>query len=42
MPDTKRPASEVHHTGPLWELTALGQGTARTVKVLRTVTEKWC
>ena len=24
------------------ELTALGQGTARTVKVLRTVTEKWC
>ena len=24
------------------ELTALGQGTARTVKVLRTVTQKWC
>lgn len=24
------------------ELTALGKGTARTVKVLRTVTEKWC
>jgi hypothetical protein len=24
------------------EFTALGQGTARTVKVLRTVTEKWC
>ncbi|HEV2798652.1 MAG TPA: DUF1697 domain-containing protein, partial [Nocardioides sp.] len=24
------------------ELTALGPGTARTVKVLRTVTEKWC
>ncbi len=24
------------------ELTALGRGTARTVKVLRTVTEKWC
>lgn len=24
------------------ELTALGQGTARTVKVLRTVTDKWC
>ncbi|WP_210648856.1 DUF1697 domain-containing protein [Nocardioides sp. SYSU D00065] len=24
------------------ELTALGQGTARTVKVLRTVTGKWC
>ncbi len=23
-------------------LTALGRGTARTVKVLRTVTEKWC
>ena len=22
--------------------TALGQGTARTIKVLRTVTEKWC
>ena len=24
------------------EFKALGQGTARTVKVLRTVTEKWC
>jgi uncharacterized protein (DUF1697 family) len=24
------------------ELTALGQGTARTIKVLRTVTAKWC
>jgi uncharacterized protein (DUF1697 family) len=24
------------------EFTALGRGTARTVKVLRTVTEKWC
>ena len=24
------------------EVTALGKGTARTVKVLRTVTEKWC
>ncbi|MDZ5660268.1 DUF1697 domain-containing protein [Nocardioides sp. S-58] len=24
------------------QLTALGRGTARTVKVLRTVTEKWC
>ena len=24
------------------EFTALGVGTARTVKVLRTVTEKWC
>lgn len=24
------------------ELAALGKGTARTVKVLRTVTEKWC
>jgi uncharacterized protein (DUF1697 family) len=24
------------------EFNALGQGTARTVKVLRTVTEKWC
>jgi hypothetical protein len=24
------------------EFTALGQGTARTVKVLRTVAEKWC
>ena len=24
------------------ELAALGQGTARTVKVLRTVTQKWC
>ena len=24
------------------EFRALGQGTARTVKVLRTVTEKWC
>lgn len=24
------------------ELTALGQGTARTIKVLRTVTGKWC
>ncbi|GAA1923541.1 DUF1697 domain-containing protein [Nocardioides hwasunensis] len=24
------------------EFTALGKGTARTVKVLRTVTEKWC
>ena len=24
------------------EFTALGQGTARTIKVLRTVTEKWC
>ncbi|GAB3030824.1 hypothetical protein GCM10011376_23760 [Nocardioides flavus (ex Wang et al. 2016)] len=24
------------------EVTALGQGTARTIKVLRTVTEKWC
>ena len=24
------------------ELTALGPGTARTIKVLRTVTEKWC
>lgn len=24
------------------EFTALGRGTARTIKVLRTVTEKWC
>ena len=24
------------------EFKALGQGTARTIKVLRTVTEKWC
>ena len=24
------------------QFTALGQGTARTVKVLRTVTERWC
>ena len=24
------------------EFNALGRGTARTVKVLRTVTEKWC
>lgn len=24
------------------EFAALGQGTARTIKVLRTVTEKWC
>ncbi|HYH71848.1 MAG TPA: DUF1697 domain-containing protein [Nocardioides sp.] len=24
------------------ELAALGKGTARTIKVLRTVTEKWC
>jgi uncharacterized protein (DUF1697 family) len=24
------------------QFTALGQGTARTIKVLRTVTEKWC
>ncbi len=24
------------------ELTALGQGTARTIKVLRTITAKWC
>jgi uncharacterized protein (DUF1697 family) len=24
------------------QLTALGQGTARTIKVLRTVTQKWC
>ena len=24
------------------QFNALGQGTARTVKVLRTVTEKWC
>jgi hypothetical protein len=24
------------------EFAALGKGTARTIKVLRTVTEKWC
>jgi hypothetical protein len=24
------------------QFTALGRGTARTIKVLRTVTQKWC
>jgi uncharacterized protein (DUF1697 family) len=37
-------AGDIHSSKVLSskEFNALGQGTARTIKVLRTVTEKWC
>ena len=45
-PGRLRPARRQHPhlegCSPPRSSTALGKGTARTVKVLRTVTEKWC